>query len=192
MGKYSQGEQDDWLVEHFKGRTGVAVDVGANDGTFYSNTLRLEELGWRVLCIEPNVRCVGMLHAKRKEAIICAVSDYDGIGALKVMASQNGVNASGTALEPIEDRPILAVDVVKVRTLDTLLEEAGIERLDFVTLDCEGGELAALRGLDIDRYRPEVIIVERNDVTGVEGHLGERYKEAARTDSDTIYVRAVA
>ena len=49
---------------------------------------------------------------------------------------------------------------VPARTLNQILEEAGIERPDLLVLDIEGLELAALRGLDIDRHGPGFMLIE--------------------------------
>ena len=46
------------------------------------------------------------------------------------------------------------------RTLDSLLRQYHVDRVDFVSMDIELGEPAALRGFDIDRYHPDLVIVE--------------------------------
>ena len=56
MNFFSQTGQDRLLFEHFfRGkRNGVFVDVGAYDGTTFSNTLFFERsMGWSGLCVEP-------------------------------------------------------------------------------------------------------------------------------------------
>ncbi|MGI8984553.1 MAG: FkbM family methyltransferase, partial [Acidimicrobiales bacterium] len=67
-GYHSQYGQDQFLDnEVFRGqRGGVFVDVGANDGVSFSNTLLLErERGWRGLCIEPHPRAFEQLVRNR-------------------------------------------------------------------------------------------------------------------------------
>jgi hypothetical protein len=56
-----------------------------------------------------------------------------------------------------------AVTVVPMRTLDSVLKEAGSpQQIDFVSIDVEGAELRVLRGFSIDHYRPRVILLEAN------------------------------
>jgi FkbM family methyltransferase len=45
-------------------------------------------------------------------------------------------------------------------TLDDVLQRAGVERIDFLSMDIELAEPAALRGFSIRRYRPALVSVE--------------------------------
>jgi FkbM family methyltransferase len=49
---------------------------------------------------------------------------------------------------------------VPARTLTSVLDEAGVEHVDLLVLDIEGGELDALRGLDLGRHAPGHILIE--------------------------------
>lgn len=51
---------------------------------------------------------------------------------------------------------------VTVRRLDTILAEhfPELTRVDAVAVDVEGWEMAVMRGLSLDRYRPRVVILE--------------------------------
>ncbi len=61
-------------------------------------------------------------------------------------------------------------------TLDELLEREQVARIDFLSMDIEGGEAKALAGFDIERYRPELVCIEvapEHDVV-VESYFSER------------------
>jgi hypothetical protein len=47
-----------------------------------------------------------------------------------------------------------------VRTLATLIDEAGLQAIDFLKIDVEGAEADVLAGMDFERFRPRVILVE--------------------------------
>ena len=51
----SQIFQDAHVIDYYKGKkSGYFIDIGANDGVSYSNTLRLEyEYQWTGVCFEP-------------------------------------------------------------------------------------------------------------------------------------------
>lgn len=51
---YSQYAEDRFIAEFFGSRKGRFLDIGAHDGAKDSNTLRLAELGWEGVAIEPN------------------------------------------------------------------------------------------------------------------------------------------
>jgi hypothetical protein len=54
---------------------------------------------------------------------------------------------------------------VPARTLASILDELGAPEVDFLSLDVEGMEIPALRGLDLGRHRPGMILVEALDET---------------------------
>jgi hypothetical protein len=47
-----------------------------------------------------------------------------------------------------------------VRRLDALIAEAGLGTIDFLKIDVEGAEEEVLAGLDLDRIRPRVLVIE--------------------------------
>ena len=182
--------QDAWLAEYFKHQSfGIAIDIGANDGLFYSNTKALEDSGWVVVCIEPNYRCWESLMNNRKLVLPYAVGDYNGIGKLHIMDSPNGVNASGTALKPIHGLPVIETSTVIVKTLNTILDELfNLGKIDLLTIDVEGGEVAILNGFDIDIYRPQVVIVEGNDREEIAKYMDKHgYKHELDISLDMVF-----
>jgi hypothetical protein len=58
----------------------------------------------------------------------------------------------------------VSVQEIKVpaATLSEILERERISRLDFVTIDVEGHEAEVLKGFDLRKWRPALVIVERN------------------------------
>jgi FkbM family methyltransferase len=72
----------------------------------------------------------------------------------KSMASGN---VFGDVLEPEEVK-------IETITLDDLLDREGVERIDLLSMDIEGHEPAALAGFDIERFQPELVVVERKVV----------------------------
>ena len=82
-------------------------------------------------------------------------SVHDGLGTLYAFAQRS-----------------VAVQEVTITTLDAFLAEAGATRLDFVKLDVEGAELAALRGAaaSLERFRPHLIIEVQQDTARAAGY----------------------
>jgi hypothetical protein len=69
MNFFSRAGQDRFLFENFfRGkRNGVFVDVGAQDGEKFNNTLFFERfMDWRGLCVEPRADAFAKLAARRK------------------------------------------------------------------------------------------------------------------------------
>lgn len=153
------------------GRRSV-VDVGANDGFYSSNSYPFIVRGWQGLLIEPHPEAfqkAQQLHRKRKQVILLntACSDRDGELELKTYAGDaDGSHSSlGERVESIEGAPTAPRDSlrVKVHRLEALLDEFRIpHEFGLLTIDTEGHDFQVLRGANLTRYRPQVIITEKN------------------------------
>jgi hypothetical protein len=64
-------------------------------------------------------------------------------------------------------------------TLSSVLDEVGVGEIDLLTLDVEGHEATALRGLDLTRHAPRYALVEILDAEAtrldVEAAISRRY-----------------
>src|SRR5439155_2059126 len=119
----------------------------------------LERLGWDGILIEPLRECADRLRSMRRARVFQvaagAPEDEGRELPLLVAGALSTLNAS-----IVEDVRPSEVRQVPVRTLDSILAEAGLDRVDFLSVDVEGAELAVLRGFSIARYRPRLILVE--------------------------------
>lgn len=143
---------------------GVAIDVGANVGWHTLLMSHLVGSRGRVLAIEPNVsvctelrRNLAINRIANVEVSACAAADMETtLTFLAPAASQPGA-ASGHVLAATERSP--GTVSVAARTLDAIVADAKLDRLDFIKLDIEGYEWPALRGGEqaIARFRPPIV-----------------------------------
>ena len=78
MGFYGQHGEDLYIRSLFpEDYIGVCIEVGAYDGVTFSNTLYLEQNGWKCLCIEPIESSFNKCKQIRKECVNCCISDSD-------------------------------------------------------------------------------------------------------------------
>lgn len=173
---------------------GFFVEAGANDGFTQSNTYWLERFrGWRGILIEPMPTYYEECRTERPDATIvhaalvpeAAVSETVTMQFGDLMSSLNEAHdGAAGAREWVKPGLVLgwrdAYEVeVPARTLTAVLDEQGAPEVDLLSLDIEGFEPQALRGLDLDRHAPRWIVVEAHDlVTGrraIEEVLGDRY-----------------
>ncbi len=177
QGYYSQWGQDKWVVEElFQGkRAGVFVDVGAYDGITFSNTYYLEErLGWTGIAIEPTPDAFAALARNRRCLTVQGcVAESSGEAAFRWITGESEM-LSGLVdrydprfVKRIEREIAQTGDEVKEiavasYTLNDLLDKHQIDRIDYMSMDIEGGELQALKGMDLNRFRVQVISVENN------------------------------
>ena len=189
-------------------RGGFFVEAGANDGFHRSNTHYLEKwLGWTGLLIEaiPHRAVQCRENRPASTTVHCALvgPDYaDKSVEITYFDAMSVLNAPGGALDSAEQgtrwrrfqrRTDVADGMVfhaPARTLAQVLDEFGNRPVDLLSLDVEGFELEALKGLNLRVNRPRHILVEDWDQEGV-GQLlaGNGYGLAARpTEKDALYV----
>jgi FkbM family methyltransferase len=154
--------------------SGTCIEVGANDGITGSATLFFEGLGWDCILVEPVPELARRLRQGRRAKVFeCAASSADGEATLHVATgaplahavSTIGGAASADAIRKNHGHATTPVQV-RTRSLDDILSEARVSTVDFITLDVEGHELEALRGLSLERWRPRIVIIEDNTLLG--------------------------
>jgi FkbM family methyltransferase len=151
-------------------RNGVCVEVGSNDPISpRSQSLHLEQdLGWRCLLIEPNPILARAAREHRPTSTVreAACTDPGSVGtlSLNIPINEQGDEVHEHAgLERNADEHdyarFRAVEVPAL-TLTRILDDAGIQQVDFVSIDVEGSELEVLQGFDLARFRPRLILLE--------------------------------
>jgi len=183
-------DESERILAFLGGKPGVFVEVGAFDPVELSQTFRLEAAGWDGVLIEPLQEYADRLRSNRRAAVyqVAAGAPEDegrelplmvagGLSTLKSSVKQFGV-------QPSEVRP------VRVRSLDSILAEAGIGHVDFISIDVEGMELPVLRGFALERFRPRLVLIE-DDMHDLGRHRYMRaagYKLVRRTVLNNWYV----
>lgn len=193
---YALDNLDRKLALYINAKNGFFIEAGANDGVHQSNTLYFERYhGWRGLLIEPVPELAARCRANRPRAIVenCALvaSDYAAehieIQYCNLMSTVKGSFGSPQAesahlesgkrfLQPGEEVYTLSVPA---RTLSDILDERQITHIDLLSLDVEGYEQEALKGLDFSRHRPVYILVEARDRSAIEDLIGACYQPEA-------------
>lgn len=164
---YAQFGEDRILYEIFnKKRHGVCVEVGGYDGVTGSNTYFFEKLGWNCLIIEPMPEFCKKIRAVRNcDVAEVAASDKNGEVVFHVaegVETLSTIEEDAKHFERINKEGGTGITKIQVRTdlLTNILLEKGIDRVDFLTLDVEGHELLALKGLSFDQIQLRLLIVE--------------------------------
>lgn len=164
MSWHSDNRVDSLVADIFGDHIGHACEVGANDGKRGSNTLAFEEMGWTVLCIEPNPYCSSEGRSRRKlwrtvacGATDCEAHDFSVYGVEKTTPSFPSLGVGSRY-----DASMVPSEVLKVRVLrlDRVLEEAGFPKLDYLAVDVEGWEDEVMDGFTVERWKPKVIVLE--------------------------------
>jgi hypothetical protein len=161
---FSAGLEEYMVREYLHDRRGgTFVDVGSYHAKAGSNTFRLErDFGWSGLAIDANSAVAPEYVTQRPRTAfeVAFIGDSDtGLGTLFVPKADSGV-ASGDKQFTEQWGAIAKTVSVPNRTLNSLLAQHRIDHIDFMSIDIELSEPAALRGFDIDRYRPLLVAIE--------------------------------
>lgn len=202
----SQSGQDCLLdTRLFRGRRGgVFLDIGGYDGTTGSNTLFFERhRGWTGVLIEPAQRQFDLAQAARGcTCLNLAAGDATGTATfVEVEAGFTQMSGLMSSYDPTlltavraDPRHRERLHPVPVRTLADIVDMAGIVCLDLVSLDIEGGEMAALAAFPFDRVPVGAWIVENNAGSAEIARFmaGHGYGAAAFLGQDEVYLPAGA
>jgi len=162
MISYAQWGDDRMVLKYFEGREGCTfLEAGANDPVSLSQTYLLEQDGWRGVLVEPVASCCERLRAVRKDSQVFqnVLGAPEDRGVLRLFVP-GGVTELTRAHEEGDDTLEGVHIEAEFMTLNEVLESARLPHLTYLSLDLEGMEDRALKGLDFERYHPELIIVE--------------------------------
>jgi len=162
---YAQNFEDVMLARAFPGAAGFYVDVGANDPDIDNVSRHFYERGWSGINIEPLSANSAELRRKRPRDINLeiAVGEEEGTITFYEIGKWHGYSTTDAALAAQHRQDGLKVveHKVPVRKLSAILDEHAAGRaIDFLKIDVEGTELSVLRGADLRRHRPKIIVLE--------------------------------
>jgi FkbM family methyltransferase len=148
-------------------RAGRYLDIGCYHPALYSNTMKLYELGWTGVNIDPNPFMVAQFAQFRPKDI----SLHCGVGAVRGSmeffqfhdwaSSNTGSSEFARQVAAASNIPLpksVTVDVVQLREVMETYFAGGAP--DFMNVDVEEMDVDVLTSNDWDRYRPKVIAVE--------------------------------
>lgn len=184
------------LVQLFfcKSNEGYFLDIGANHPKNSSQTWHLEQKGWRGVLVEPISELCEKLRKDRPRSITVQAA----CGAPEQRGQVKFHVADGFACSTLEENGVSAdvsfirTDIVDLKTLDGILEEINPPEIDFVSIDVEGSQLNVLRGFNLPKYKPKLLLVE-DHLYNLKTHRYLRqhnYYLAKRTSRNSWYVPA--
>ncbi|MCP4643851.1 MAG: FkbM family methyltransferase [bacterium] len=194
---WSQGYEELIIRDCLDDRKGgFFLDIGCANAREMSTTFYLEqELGWTGFGVDVMSKFAEEWEEFRPNSKFFpnAIADTDGekltlyVGAINTLDEEMSQFGSPEEVQEI---------VVTTVTINTLLAQNGVEKVDFLSLDIEGAEMPALKGFDIQRYKPDLCCVESRhedllvDYFTSNGYeLIEKYRKA---DKVNWYFRPVA
>jgi FkbM family methyltransferase len=169
----NNGELGDTIRKCFPdGYTGYVIDVGASDGISVNSTYSLEKnYRWNVLSVEPNPYYEPMLVANRMFVEMCACGSVPSEASefhihLDNPEAYSALTVANHTTEHASKDARWSKVMVPVRTIDQLMAKWEFPRLDALCIDTEGTELDVLKGCDMAKWKPKVVVIEAWDSDG--------------------------
>ena len=171
---YSQDGQDLYLASLLLGPISRnsserhwVVDVGCNHPINFSNSLFFEKyFGCHTLAIDPIEEFAELWKDKRPNAVfhVCAVGESNGFVDLSVPTHNNADNMFSFVSNGFNKRPDMYFEKRKVQLvkLANIFAEHGIDEVMLLSIDVEGFELSALKGIDFEVVIIRCIVLENN------------------------------
>ena len=156
----------DMLADDFfkKKNDGVFIDIGCHHPFLNNNTYRLYKRGWVGINIDLDFNTIDLFNFFRKKDlnIQAAVSDKEEERNLFFFHNRSAVNTlsieSGSNAKEIKK--------INTKSLNSIIENSIFKnkKINLISIDVEGFEMNVLNGFDINKYKPDLVILEFIDV----------------------------
>ena len=171
---YSGGAQDLIINYFFKDKKkGIYIDVGCYHPYNGSNTKLLYDKGWSGINIDLDFHTIDFFNfvRKRDENINIAISDTEGEKDLYFFHSRSAINS----LSEIRKKEAKEIRKIKTKTLNSVFENSKFknEKINLISIDVEGHEIEVLKGINLEKYAPEMVVIEfleRDIINNLEFH----------------------
>ncbi|XRB07700.1 methyltransferase [Pycnococcus provasolii] len=207
--QWSQEGQDRVVDKLLKAkRDGFFIEIGGYDGESLSNTLFFEmRRNWTGLLVEANPRSYGIMIGKdRRCAMVnaCISRDVKSMqfklgGALTsatgLMSASHSKRIDHDASKYARSNPGWGeVAETRCTTLNALLDQLGVNHVDYFSLDVEGAEMYILQSIDWSQVTIDVVTIEvqehRAQIQSFMEARGYRRVIPPPVPNDDVFVRA--
>lgn len=173
-GFYSQLGQDAIIFSEFfqfitkSAFPKIFIDIGCNHPLIHSNSYFFENnQSYKVLAIDALEEMRDLWDNKRPNAefVQCAVGEVCGEVNFNVLSESVDALMFSSVSEASNKGKAYASKnrKVKVHRLEEILKDRGIKKAGIVSIDIEGYELSALRGIDFNLFKAYIYVIENNN-----------------------------
>ena len=162
---YSMDGEDLFIVEYFrKNSNGFYLDVGCYHPIHRNNTYLLHKKGWSGINIDIHQFSIDLFNYLRPDDVNlnCAISNKNEVTEMFYQKELSQISTIEKQQAKIAFQGNIKKSKIQSLTLDALLEKINFtdKKLDLLGIDVEGADLKVLKGLNIEKFKPELICVE--------------------------------
>ena len=163
----------DVIIENiFKNqKKGFYIDVGCQHPIKNNNTFLLHKKGWSGINIDLDKDNINLFNSARSTDcnINVAVSDKVNEVDLFFYHKKSPINTIDHKTSQFQKAKVTSVKKIQTDTLDNIISSSKFsdKKFDFLSVDVEGHELQVFKGLDFNKFAPNVIVLEYLDLNVV-------------------------
>jgi len=169
-------QPSDFAATFFNGKNnGVYIDIGANDGVTWSNSLTFEiNYGWKGICIEPHpIAFQKLINNRNSTNLNIAISDNNN--ELEFLSIEGHAEMLSGLVSKYDPQHIQRIQretqqhgdkvttlKIKCSKLTDILYEHNIQHVNYLSIDTEGSEISVIEGIDFTKNSFDLISLECN------------------------------
>lgn len=167
---YSFGGIDNLIGYIFKDTyKGIYIDVGCHHPVLNNNTYLLYKKGWNGINIDLDEKNIELFNYSRSKDtnIKIAISDSKKEVDLYFYHNKSAINTIDKKTSEYQKANVKEIKKISADKLENIINKSPYNNklIDFLSVDVEGHELEVLKGLNMKKYKPKVIVVEYLDLT---------------------------
>jgi len=167
---YSQGGIDLLLNHIFKNKkNGFYIDIGCNHPVKNNNTYLFYKKGWSGINIDLDKKSIDLfkLFRPNDKNINCAVSSSNLEQNLFFYHDKSPINTISDLAANYQNANVKEIRKIKTQTLNSILDNLNLKnkQIDIVSIDVEGHEMEVIKGFNLQKYKPHVVVVEYLDLS---------------------------
>ena len=141
-------------------KKGIYIDIGCHHPLINNNTYILHKRGWNGINVDLDFSSIEMFNFFRPNDYNCKVALSNKKGESDLFFFHN--RAAKNTLNKINGKGAKLVKKIKTDTLDNIIKQSKLssKEIDFLSIDVEGNELEVLKGFNIKKYNPKVVVLE--------------------------------
>ena len=179
---YSQNNEEKIILDYFWGcnpKDMNLLDIGANDGQTFSNSLALIQAGWNGILLEPSPKAFQKLQALHADNYKVQCMNYGiALASGEVHFYESGgydggedvalySSSSENEIKRWNGKVQFEQISVTMKTWEQFLAENKPTAIDFITIDIEGHDLDVLMQIDLTALKCKIVVAEWNSVDSI-------------------------
>ena len=147
---------------------GIYIDVGCQHPIKNNNTYLLNTKGWEGINVDLDKNNIELFNASRSNDFNCnnALSSDVKEVDLYFYHNKSPLNTLDKKTSKFQKAKVSSIKKIKTQTLNNIILNSKYKdsTFDLLSIDVEGHELEVLKGFDLTKFSPKVIVIEYLDL----------------------------